>query len=212
MTLEQADRIRRSFYEAVEAFETFPEFPQAQLQIYARTARLLEEIARQALNTDSRMHLALLFLDCYAESYLTFVKDIQSQKSFGRLVTSAWFMSAEVYAGTALEHLFLLPQHYGTIQKRIAYWINEGFKRLASLGTPAPETALAAQAGLRKGYRAEVRAWMKREGISSVQKAARKLATSESTLKSIMSNKGGVRYSSETLAAILEKIGYREAK
>jgi hypothetical protein len=53
---------------------------------------------------------------------------------------------------------------------------------------------------------------MKREGISSVQKAAKKLAVSDSTLKSIMSNRGDVRYSPETLAEILAKIGYHEAK
>lgn len=53
-----------------------------------------------------------------------------------------------------------------------------------------------------------MRAWMRNEGIRSVKKAAKELAVSDSTLKSIMSNRGDVRYSPETLTEILEKIGY----
>jgi hypothetical protein len=49
---------------------------------------------------------------------------------------------------------------------------------------------------------------MRNEGIRSVKKAAKELAVSDSTLKSIMSNRGDVRYSPETLTEILEKIGY----
>jgi len=58
----------------------------------------------------------------------------------------------------------------------------------------------------RKGYRSEVRQWMKANGISGVKAAAKRLAVSDSTLKSIMSTKGEIRYSPNKLADILAKI------
>jgi transcriptional regulator with XRE-family HTH domain len=48
---------------------------------------------------------------------------------------------------------------------------------------------------------------MKRKQLRSVQDAARKLGISDSTLKSIMSDKGEKKYSDETLRRVLEEIG-----
>jgi DNA invertase Pin-like site-specific DNA recombinase len=48
---------------------------------------------------------------------------------------------------------------------------------------------------------------MKNEQLGSVKGAARKLGISDSTLKSIMSDKGEKKYSDENLRRVLEKIG-----
>jgi hypothetical protein len=59
----------------------------------------------------------------------------------------------------------------------------------------------------RQGYKKEVDQWMEKKGIQKVAEAARSLGVGESTLKSIRSNKGRLRCSQETLAAVLKKIG-----
>ena len=59
---------------------------------------------------------------------------------------------------------------------------------------------------LRRGYRREIRAWMKVNGLKTNAQAAKALGISESTLKSIMSSVGERKYGPETLQAVLEKI------
>jgi hypothetical protein len=58
----------------------------------------------------------------------------------------------------------------------------------------------------RRGYKAEVRAYMERSQISTIADAARRLGVGYDTLKSIMSSKGKPRYSKETLQNVLQKI------
>lgn len=57
-----------------------------------------------------------------------------------------------------------------------------------------------------RGHHSEIRGWMRTKEISSVKEAARQLHVSESTLKSIMTSKGDIRHSQETVEAILRKI------
>ena len=59
----------------------------------------------------------------------------------------------------------------------------------------------------RRGYRCEIRQWMKSKQIHSVKDAARKLGVSDSALKSMMTDKGEKKYSDETLRRVLEEIG-----
>ena len=65
--------------------------------------------------------------------------------------------------------------------------------------------------GNRKGYKAEVRQWMKRKKVETVDDAAAHLGVSVDVLKSIMSDKGKPRYGKETLESVLKKIGYKKA-
>jgi len=212
MTDEQATEIRNMLRKAVDFFEPHQDFPAVQVEIHDRIADLMKEMAVQPFNTEERMQSTLKIVDIYAEVHLRLVADMDSQKAFRDILTGIGFLAGEAYAGVALEHMFILPQNVARIQGRVNHWINEGFKYLVSLRTSASQTTFAPQAESRKGYRAEVRAWMKHEGIRSVEKAAKRLAVSGSTLKSIMSNKGDVRYSHATLTAILKKIGYPDAK
>ena len=60
----------------------------------------------------------------------------------------------------------------------------------------------------RRGYRAEVRKWMKDNELKSIPEAAERLGVGFDILKSIMSAKGTKRYGDETLRDVLKKIGY----
>lgn len=68
--------------------------------------------------------------------------------------------------------------------------------RAGPRATPAP----------RRGYRGEVREWMKRKELKSVADAAKRLGVGPDTLKSIMSSKGRKRYADDTLADVLRQI------
>lgn len=65
--------------------------------------------------------------------------------------------------------------------------------------------------GNRKGYKAEVRQWMKRRKVEKLDDATPHLGVSVDVLKSIMSDKGKPRYGKETLESVLKKIGYKKA-
>jgi len=66
--------------------------------------------------------------------------------------------------------------------------------------------ALAAP-GRRRGYRQEIRRWMTQEKLRTLPAAARRLAISLSTLKSISSDRGKRRYGQANLIRILGIIG-----
>lgn len=62
----------------------------------------------------------------------------------------------------------------------------------------------------RRGYRKEVRVWMDKLGLQTISQGAKRLGVSESTFKSIMSDKGKQRYSEDTLRRVLSTIGHAE--
>jgi len=61
----------------------------------------------------------------------------------------------------------------------------------------------------RRGYKAEIRRWMKDNKVANLEIARRRLGVGLSTLKSIMTDKGEKRYSDETLRNVLRKIGVK---
>jgi len=61
--------------------------------------------------------------------------------------------------------------------------------------------------GRRRSYRAEVHEWMAGQKIKTAAEAARRLAVSESALKSIMSSRGIRRYGEQTLNRVLKAVG-----
>jgi hypothetical protein len=77
-----------------------------------------------------------------------------------------------------------------------------------SLGTEGRTSASIAETE-RRGYRTEVREWMAREGVATLEFAAKRLHISVSALKSVMSKRGKCRYGEATLAQILGTIGYK---
>jgi hypothetical protein len=95
-----------------------------------------------------------------------------------------------------------------------ATWI-EGYPSLEELAEALAKTTEAslkasptvAQAKTRRGYRQEITAWMKSEGIKTQSEAAKRLAVSLDILKTIMSDQGKLRCSEETLNSVLKKTG-----
>ena len=73
-------------------------------------------------------------------------------------------------------------------------------------------TATEVASETRRGYRVEVLAWMKSEGIKTQAVAAKRVGVSETTLKSIMTTTGKTRYGDEALARVLNAIGYHEKR
>jgi hypothetical protein len=61
----------------------------------------------------------------------------------------------------------------------------------------------------RRGYRAEVKAWMKREQVDTLREASQRLNMDVSALKSIMASKGKLRYGPEALNRVLKTIGHK---
>lgn len=157
-----------------------------------------------ALPSDARLDYALSQMDAWAGGYLPLVSTLADHDDYALLLKSYVRKAWIIYRGISGIEPFGPNRPLGLIQERSMYWYKEGLRRLAPKPTGQPSEKIT----LRRGYRAEVRAWMRNEGIRSVKKAAKELAVSDSTLKSIMSNRGDVRYSPETLTEILEKIGY----
>jgi hypothetical protein len=59
---------------------------------------------------------------------------------------------------------------------------------------------------VRRGYRKEVREWMRIKELKTIPDAAKRLGVGVDTLKSIMTDKGDKRYGDDTLKSVLEKI------
>ena len=84
--------------------------------------------------------------------------------------------------------------------------------KYAGADTSGPEQPQVAEMenhggmGKRKGYRVEVKQWMKRMKVQKVDDAAARMGVSPDVLKSIMSDKGMPRYGKETLDHVLKKI------
>jgi hypothetical protein len=62
--------------------------------------------------------------------------------------------------------------------------------------------------GTRRGYRSEIRAFMKTKELPTLPATAKFLGVGTDTLKNIMSSRGELRCSDATLQDVLKKIGY----
>jgi hypothetical protein len=96
-----------------------------------------------------------------------------------------------------------LDYHMTSDQMRIAIR-----KSLAAKVEAGPGVQESESSSGRRGYRKEIFAWMSRAEIDTVPLAAKRLGVSESTLKSIMSDKGERKYGQETLDRVLKAIGH----
>jgi hypothetical protein len=61
----------------------------------------------------------------------------------------------------------------------------------------------------RRGYRNHIRRWMSKTELTSVRQAAKRLGVSESTLKSIMTDKGKIRHGDAALERVLKETRYK---
>jgi len=100
----------------------------------------------------------------------------------------------------------------------VALLTTEMYRGDGRLGGALPSTLQALEnvarmiedlAKTRRGYKAEIRRWMKDNKVANLEIARRRLGVGLSTLKSIMTDKGEKRYSDETLRNVLRKIGVK---
>jgi hypothetical protein len=114
---------------------------------------------------------------------------------------------------------FLGGQYSGNLEKRlrvhlegrIPKWEAEAIDKTSSLqptvGMGSENSSSTAKPATRRGYRPEVREWMRAKKLKTVPLAAKRLGVSVGTLKSIMSAKGKKRYGNEKLTYVLKQIG-----
>ncbi|HWB83882.1 MAG TPA: hypothetical protein VG675_07060 [Bryobacteraceae bacterium] len=176
---------------AKQRFENKPDFPSVQVELMDATQKLRNDPASQA-------EKAVRLLDLLAAGYLSLVDTLEDQKAYSVLLE--WFRRTAIQTATGFS--FAQVQFSGssdlerTLAARVIHWTRESYQRLIP----------TAQSPDRRGYRTEVKAWMDREKLGTISEAARALGISESTLKSIMSDRGEPRYGAETLNSVLAKI------
>jgi hypothetical protein len=207
---------RESVLKAFDLLRQKPNFPSLHIQVYDRGKALaLPKEAHQAL-TEQRLEYVIERLDLCGESYVQLVSDLESQTAFAILMDEFFRVAWNLFCGRPADtpSPLVVPndelpertRQAARINERCTHWGMEAY-RLESLGNrQAPEKP----AIHRRGYRSHIRAWMKNETISTVPLAAKRLGVSESTLKSIMSEKGDIRYSADTLARVLRETSSRE--
>jgi len=159
----------------------------------------------------ARLDLAIQLLDVRAGAFVKLVDDIEHQKAFMVVLQEITLMTWSEFANFPFKDANLqspdMQLCWERIGARVSYWKVEGFRRLAAkLAIP---TTILAPSLSRRGYRSEVQSWMNEKQITTIALAAKRLAVSPDTLKSIMSSKGRARYSPETLSLVLEKIGLK---
>jgi hypothetical protein len=81
---------------------------------------------------------------------------------------------------------------------------------LKVIAEAAMVTKASGNGATRRGYRSEIRAYMKSHTLRTKQIAARHFGVGVDTLKSMMSSKGKPRFSEDTLKNVLDKIGHEE--
>ncbi len=184
------------------------EFARVQVEIDEAMSSVDQNTRDPNKTNEQRLELLLQHLDIQARAYVQLVSNIPSQNAFITLLQDLVFSTWLSYAGYPIDgFLGSNNEQVNAVLRRAAYWRAEGYKRVAPPQSQPPgDGSIVAP---RRGYRPAVNAWMKRLGIENIPQAAKRLGVSESTLKSIMSEKGQVRYGKDTLASVLEKIKYQ---
>jgi hypothetical protein len=91
---------------------------------------------------------------------------------------------------------------------RLEYWEAQAYRRAILPGDEIEVSKVRGSSDARKrGYRTEIKQWMKDKKIETIPGAAKRLGVGFDILKSIMTNKGKKRYSDKTLQDVLKKIG-----
>ena len=212
----KAERLRLArVQEAYALLEKNPAFPAVRVEMYDKEKALAESRTEEEekIQSDARLRHFLKIIGIRGEGYTRLVSKMDEQKALEIMMEDlarwAWYQVSRI----PLDILPALPPgakgtpHHtnaNTIIRGTQHWVIEGLRRLAALqekentDTPKP---------LRRGYRSEIKGWMKQTGIGSQSDAARRLGVSIDVLKSIMSDTGRPRFGGETLKDVLTKIG-----
>jgi hypothetical protein len=210
--LDPKQTLRRLEFAAAKALarlKRYPEYAAIHLQVIEECEQLFNTVGptlpKPALPSRERLKYAIDALDIWAGGYLKLISTLADHEDFVTILRSYERKTWNVYRGDVEIEPFGANPQLAIIQNRCLHWYKASLRQVASKSTPDLTTKPAAK---RVGYRKHIRAWMKNEKLESVKAAAKKLAVSESTLKSIMSDKGELRCSEETLGNVLKKTGY----
>lgn len=205
---ERIRRLKKAADAGATALEKHTDFPRLHLQAMEAQEALLKtegpQLPSPPLPSPERLDIAIRILDIWASAYVQLVVDLADQKSFMAFLRGLERHAWETYRGMA--HIEPLPgnKERETISARCIHWQKESYRRL--IPANATDTSNRASLNIRKAYSVEIRAWMTKQGIPSVELAAKRLGVGYGTLKSIMTDKGTPRYSQDTLRTVLEKI------
>lgn len=208
--IERTERAKKAW----ALLEQHPIFHSVQIEVYEKTLAIetAEPLESFTLNTDARLERLLKSFDIRAAAFLRLVSNLEHHKAYAVML--------EVFIVEAWAHLCHIPldvihrpmpgQPLNELQAKVKKfwergqrWSIEGHRQLDTLKKPHQPQGR----GERRGYRTEIDEWMKREGLTSLDQARRRLGISKDTLKSIRSSKGEKKYSDETLAKVLKQIG-----
>jgi hypothetical protein len=193
--LQREQRAKNAF----EVLKTTPGHSAARVKIQDAIGALTQKLARPVQRgTPECSWLEMAKLQIHAEAYLNLVNSRETQDAFALVIAELSRRAWMEFTGVPMED-WTMPADLAPFREFVAYWTAEGYKRLVALEAEKPT-------GKRKGYRTEVRAWMKRNGIKTIPEAGKVLAISDSTLKSIMSDEGNARYGEDTLKRVLGQI------
>jgi hypothetical protein len=204
---------------AIALLEKSPEYPGVLVQIHDSNQVVDAGMSIEAKErlSEARLEYLLKFVQIRGEAYSRLVTDLESVKAFTAIMDDFMRLTWMAFAGFPFESVqptspfadpHAIQSHRDKLVKMTHDLIVEGYRRLADLRKASGEDGVKTMP-TRRGYRQEIQGWMERSGLDSQRQAARRLGVSIDVLKSIMSNKGRARYSPETLAVVLEKIGHK---
>lgn len=197
------DQLKAGAVAALGVLKKHPAYPRAHLHsieaIDAINLKFASILPSLAMPSPARLDYAIAIIDATAEAYLPLIDDIEMHDAFAAYIRGLERMAWEIYSGIADVEPFGVGAPLAVIRDRGKHWYTEGLRRIVQ---PIPSAILAANSS-RCGHRKEVDAWMSRESIPTLEAAARRLGVSIDTLKSIRSDKGRARYSTETLDRLL---------
>lgn len=105
-----------------------------------------------------------------------------------------------------LEYVTFDPEEIAILlRSKYNHWKSVALKKIREAEESQVATVKNTKAA-RRGYHKEVRDWMDRKEITSVKAASIRLFVSVSVLNSIMADHGKIKYSADTLNAVLSKI------
>jgi hypothetical protein len=192
-------------------FETRKELPQVLVDIHEGLEQVdttKPEVTKDRLS-EANLGYYINQLDVFGSAWVRLVNTFEDAKQFNTLIQDYMRGRWQSFAAMPIDsvpptELAMNPaplcSSRDAMMKRALHWQVEGFRRVANANKVSEKRA-------RRGYRHEVLAWMKVHEIEKLDVAAKRLGTSKSALKSIMSDRGQIRYGEETLVRILKEIG-----
>jgi hypothetical protein len=166
--------------------------------------QFVERLRSESPGTPERLKLVIEMFNVRARALTRLVNSMETRNAVAIAVRqcaqTAWIEFADRPFKRSDNNDPQARQCWLQITDAVRDWEFEGFRRLTTL-SPPPERE---EEPVGRGYRDHIRRWMKDSGILTVEEAARALGVSKSTLKSIMSERGEVRYSAQTLDGVLK--------